>query len=137
MRCHRPIAVFIVVLASTMIGWCGAGRAEPVVNGGIGLANCGKLVADLKPDDGVNHLPNGLLFYWVQGYVSAANVYLLNEYNNYVDLNGVDDKQILRLVADFCKANPDQKPVAAIDNYIREAKKIKVKEDDAFDPWGQ
>jgi hypothetical protein len=127
------------VLTTGVLGLAimGAARAEPTVNGGIGLANCGKLVADLKPEEGLNHLPNALLFYWIQGYVSAANVYLLNEYTNHVDVSQVDDKRIVKLVADFCRANPDDKPITAIDKFIRTTKKVKVKEDEVFDPWEQ
>ena len=111
------------------------GRAEPLLTQGIGTQTCGKLAADLKPNEGLNHPPNYLLFYWVQGYVSAANIYLLNEYTDYVDMNDVEVKVILDLVYAFCKANPDNKPIAAIDKFIREAKKIDAKESDAFDPW--
>ena len=47
----------------------------------------------------------------------------------------IDEKVILQAVLDFCKANPDKKPIAAIDKFIREAKKVEAKESDAFDPW--
>ena len=112
-----------------------AGRADPLLRQGIGLQTCEKLAPQLKVDGGLDHLPNALLFYWVQGYMSAANIYLLNEYTDYVDLSGVDEPTITKVVADFCKANPDKKPIAAIDNFIRNAKKIEAKESDAFDPW--
>jgi hypothetical protein len=112
-------------------------NADPVVTKGIGLSNCGKLVKDLKPGAGLDHMPNALLFYWVQGYMSAANIYLLNEYTNYVDLNTADDGKILKIVADFCKANPDKTPISAIDALIRKADKIDVDEKDVFDPWEQ
>ena len=72
---------------------------------------------------------------WTQGYLSAANIYLLNEYTDYVDIGAVTEPDITQLVADFCKANPDKKPISAIDKFIREATKIKAKESDAFDPW--
>ena len=78
-----------------------------------------------------------MLFYWVQGYVSGANFLLLNEYNNYVDMNGVEPGKILKLVFDFCKANPNDKPISAIDKFIRDAKKVEVSEKDAFNPWEQ
>jgi hypothetical protein len=71
----------------------------------------------------------------VQGYVSAANIYLLNEYTDYVDMNDVEVSVILKLVYDFCRANPDKKPIAAIDQFIREANKVQADEKDAFDPW--
>jgi hypothetical protein len=92
---------------------------------------------DLKPSQGLDHPPNYLLFYWVQGYVSGANFLLLNEYNNYVDMNGVEPGKILKLVFDFCKANPNDKPISAIDKFIRDAKKVEVSEKDAFNPWEQ
>ena len=118
-----------------ILGFSGDGRAAPLVTGGIGLASCGKLVNDLKPAEGLNHLPNALLFYWVQGYVSAANIYLLNEYNDHVDVSKVDEDTILRAVFSFCKSSPDKKPISAIDKFIREAPKVATKDDDAFDPW--
>jgi hypothetical protein len=37
--------------------------------------------------------------------------------------------------ADYCNSNPDQKPITAIDKFIRDSKKIEAKESDAFDPW--
>lgn len=71
----------------------------------------------------------------MQGYLSAANIYLLNEYTSHIDLNQVESGKILEMVSAFCKANPDKKPISAIDKFIREAKKIDVKESDVFDPW--
>jgi hypothetical protein len=113
----------------------GTSRAEPLLTGGIGLQSCEKLGPQLKPGEGLNHPPNYLLFYWVQGYISAANVFLLYEYSDYVDVAAVDDATIIKLVADFCKDNPDKRPISAIDQFIRESKKIEAKESDAFDPW--
>lgn len=134
MRLHHFVrAALVLSLMSFAFGT--SSRAEPLLTQGIGTQSCGKLAADLKPSEGLNHPPNYLLFYWVQGYVSAANIFLLNEYTDYVDMNDVDVKVILDLVYNFCKANPDNKPIAAIDKFIREAKKIDAKEADAFDPW--
>jgi hypothetical protein len=130
---HFVRAALILSLMSFAFGT--SSMAEPLLTQGIGTQSCGKLAADLKPSEGLNHPPNYLLFYWVQGYVSAANIFLLNEYTDYVDMNDVDVKVILDLVYAFCKANPDNKPIAAIDKFIREAKKIDAKEADAFDPW--
>ena len=134
MRLHH-FARAAMVLLLVSVGFAAPSRAEPLLTQGIGTQNCGKLAADLKPSEGLNHPPNYLLFYWVQGYVSAANIYLLNEYTDYVDMNDVEVKVILDLVYAFCKANPDNKPIAAIDQFIREAKKVDAKESDAFDPW--
>jgi len=133
----RVRAACAATLALVLISLGGPSRAEPLITRGIGIANCGKLAADLKPSEGLNHQPNYLLYYWVQGYLSAANIYLLNEYTNYVDMSEVDEQIILKLVYDFCKANPDDKPVSAIDKFIREVKKVEAKDDQVFDPWEQ
>jgi hypothetical protein len=125
----------VLALLALLTGFTVNGRADPLVTSGIGLQNCGKLAGDLKPGAGFNHMPNALLFYWVQGYMSAANIYLLNEYTDYVDLSKVEEPKITKLVSDFCKANPDKKPISAIDKFIRETAKVDAKESDAFDPW--
>jgi hypothetical protein len=135
--CKLARAVLVVTLASAFTGFAAPSRAEPLVTQGIGVGSCGKLASDLKPDLGLDHPPNYLLFYWVQGYVSAANFLLLNEYNNHVDMNDVEVKTILKLVFDFCKANPNQKPISAVDKFIRDANKVDVDEKDVFNPWEQ
>lgn len=40
------------VLVSAAIGMTAPGLAEPITNGGIALAKCGKFAIDLKPDEG-------------------------------------------------------------------------------------
>lgn len=102
MRSYRWAAAAFALALATM-SLTGQSRAEPILRGGIGLQSCEKLAADIKPADGFNHLPNALLFYWVQGYLSAANIYLLGEYTKYVDIGTVTAEMILPLVADFCK----------------------------------
>jgi hypothetical protein len=67
--------------------------------------------------------------------MSAANVYLLNEYTDYVNISEVDETTITQLVSDYCKSNPEKKPISAIDKFIREASKIGAKKADTFDPW--
>lgn len=131
----RAAFVFSLVCAAMSFG--AQSRADPLITRGIGITNCGKLAADLKPSAGLDHQPNYLLFYWVQGYVSAANFLLLNEYHNFVDMNEVNVATILQLVVDHCKANPDDKPISAIDKFIRDAKKIEVDEKEVFNPWPQ
>ena len=134
-RIVRATAVF--ALACVLSSFGTPIRAEPLITQGVGLSSCAKLGSDLKPNLGLDHPPNYLLFYWVQGYVSAANIYLLNEYLKYVDMNGVDANKIIKLVFDFCKANPDKKPISAIDRFIRDADKVDAKEKDVFNPWEQ
>jgi hypothetical protein len=127
--------VLAMALGTALVGLATAGRADPLLRQGIGLQTCEKLAPQLKPGAGLDHLPNALLFYWFQGYISAANIHLLNEYTDYVDAGAVDEATITKLVADFCKSNPDKRPVNALDKFIQDATKIEVKESDAFDPW--
>ena len=122
-------------IAAALGGLTTTGSADPLLRQGIGLQSCEKLATQLKPGAGLDHLPNALLFYWFQGYISAANIHLLNEYTDYVDVGAVDEPTITKLVADFCQANPGKQPVNAIDKFIQDATKIDVKESDAFDPW--
>jgi hypothetical protein len=129
--------VAVLALAAAFSGFASPSRADPLITQGVGLSSCAKLANDLKPSEGLNHPPNYLLFYWVQGYVSAANIFLLNEYTNYVDMNDVEANTILKIVFDFCKANPDKKPISAIDKFIQDAKKLDAKEKDVFNPWEQ
>jgi hypothetical protein len=129
--------VAVLALAAAFSGFASPSRADPLITQGVGLSSCAKLANDLKPSEGHNHPPNYLLFYWVQGYVSAANIFLLNEYTNYVDMNDVEANTILKIVFDFCKANPDKKPISAIDKFIQDAKKVDAKEKDVFNPWEQ
>jgi len=132
---HWLRAASALALLFGSFGVASVSRADPLLTSGIGLAPCAKLGPDLKPGAGLNHMPNALLFHWTQGYISAANLYLLNEYTDYVDVGAVTEPNITQMVADFCKANPDKKPISAIDKFIRETEKIKAKESDAFDPW--
>lgn len=129
-HCARAVAI-----AAVFAGLAATGRADPLLRHGIGLQSCEKIAPQLKPGAGLDHLPNALLFSWFQGYISAANIHLLNKYTDYVDAGSVDEPTITKLVADFCKANPDKRPVNAIDKFIQDATKIDVKESDAFDPW--
>jgi hypothetical protein len=101
-------------------------RAEPLVTQGIGTSNCGRLAADLKPAEGLNNPVNLMLYSWVQGYVSAANVSMLEGGTKHVDISALDERKVLSLVLDFCKANPDRKPVNAVDDYVRKTAKIKA-----------
>jgi hypothetical protein len=124
-----PMAMLLSLAAA------GAARAEALLTSGIGLASCAKLGPDLKPGAGLDHLPNALLFYWTQGYLSAANFMLLNKYTDYVDVGAVTEPMITQMVFDFCKANPDKKPISAIDQFIRETTKVAASKSDAIDMW--
>ena len=104
--------------------WGLTARGEPLSTAGIGLASCAKLVKDMNPSQGLNNMVNALVYYWVQGYMSAANIHLLDDDSDYVDLGAFDEKQILPMVFDFCKQHPDRKPISAIDGFIRKSPKV-------------
>jgi hypothetical protein len=133
MRCWTFIMTTIALIS--LDAAVSRSNSEPLLTQGIGLQSCEKLRPDLKPGAGLNHMPNALLFYWFQGYLSAANIYLLKEHIDYVDIGTVDEATITQVVADFCEKNPKAMAIAAIDKFIREAKKIKAKRSDAFNPW--
>ena len=129
-----------LALALTFVALAGIvapAAADPLVSRGIGASNCSRVANDIKPADGLGNPLNVMLYAWVQGYVSAANFLLLNEYHNYVDMNSVQVATILKLVVDHCKAHPNDKPISAIDKFIRDAKKIEVDEKEVFNPWPQ
>jgi hypothetical protein len=127
-----PGVLFCAALGS-MIG-LGA-RAEPLATQGIGTSTCSRLVADLNPSEGLNNPVNVMLYAWVQGYVSAANIALLEDDSKHVDLSTLDEGKVLNLVVGFCKANPDKKPVTAIDELIRKSTKVKAKWESGTIDW--
>ena len=100
--------------------------AAPLISQGIGTASCERLAADIKPAEGLGNPVNLVLMAWVQGYVSAANISLLEDDGRHVDMNTLDETRVLTEIQAFCKANPDKKPVAAIDDLIRKSHKVKA-----------
>jgi hypothetical protein len=98
--------------------------ADPLVTAGIGLATCEKLAAGMKPEEGLNNQPNYLVYYWVQGYMSAANITTLESDGMYVDLSQYDETKILPLVYDFCTKHPNGKPISVIDDLLSSAEKL-------------
>jgi hypothetical protein len=125
--------VFWAALTPVILG-LGA-RAEPLVTQGIGTSSCARLVNDLNPGEGLNNPVNVMLYAWVQGYVSAANIALLEDDSKHVDLSTFDESKVLNLVVGFCKANPDKKPVTAIDDLIRKSAKVKAKWESGTIDW--
>jgi hypothetical protein len=110
-------------------------QAEPLATQGIGTSSCALLANDLVPSEGLNNPFNVMLYAWVQGYVSAANIALLEDDSKHVDLSTLDEDKVLNLVVNFCKANPDKKPVAAIDEMIRRSAKVKAKWESGTIDW--
>jgi hypothetical protein len=131
------------VAACTAIAWFGIAasaplaHAEPLISQGIGAASCAQLAGDIKPAEGLNNRFNLVLFAWIQGYISAANITLLEESGKHVDLSGLDDTTVLSLVQDFCKANPEKRPIGAIDRFIRRSSKIKADWEQGTVDWEQ
>jgi hypothetical protein len=114
------------MIGSATLAAASLAAAEPLVSQGVGTSSCDRLADDLNPAEGLSNPINLLLLAWVQGYVSAANVSLLENDGRHVDMNDLDETKVLTLVQAFCKANPDRKPVAAIDDMIRKSAKIKT-----------
>jgi len=101
-------------------------RAEALLSRGIGTASCAGLIADVKPDEGLNNPINLMLYAWVQGYVSAANVALLEYDRRHVDMTELTDTNVLHMIHEYCKAHPEKKPANALDAYIKTTKKMRA-----------
>jgi len=132
-RTGLALAAGAAMLCAAFVG----ARAEPLVSQGIGTSNCARLANDLKPGEGLTNPVNLMLYSWVQGYVSAANISLLEDDAKHVDMNTLDESKVLNLVLTFCKANPDKKPVSAIDEFLRKSAKVKTKWESGTVDWDQ
>ena len=99
-------------------------RAEPLATAGIGVGNCAKLAGDMKPEDGFSNMANVLIYFWVQGYMSAANITTLEADSEYIDLAKFDEKTLLPMIHEFCSKNPDKKPVSLIDALLEKTAKL-------------
>jgi hypothetical protein len=121
----RPLSYNLLVLAIAGAIGIGPASAEPLATAGIGLQTCSKLAEGMKPEEGLNNVPNYLVYYWVQGYMSAANITTLEADGEYIDLTQHDETKIIPLVYDFCTKNPDKKPISVIDDLLATAEKLK------------
>jgi hypothetical protein len=128
------LSVVIAILAASSLGQL---NAEPLASQGIGTSNCGRLASDLKPSEGLANPVNLMLYSWVQGYVSAANVALLEAGGKHVDMSAMDESKVLDMVLTFCKAHPDKKPAVALDDYLRTAAKLDIKWERGTIDWGR
>lgn len=111
--------------------------AETLVTQGIGTSSCARVAADINPAEGLANPVNVMLFAWVQGYVSAANIALLDDDAKHIDISVLDGGRVLNLVLEYCKANPDKKPIAAIDELIRKSAKIKTRWETRTLDWAE
>jgi hypothetical protein len=89
----------------------------------------------MNPAEGFNNMTNALVYYWMQGYMSAANMALLEGDTEYVDLSLMDEKNLLPKIHEFCTKNPDKKPISLIDQMIEDADKIETKWKSGTIPW--
>ena len=129
------IVLRMLAIAACLVGFTAAAGAEPLTTSGIGVASCEKLAKDMKPEEGFSNTANALIFYWVQGYMSAANMALLEGDSQFVDLSLMDEKKLLSLIYDFCRNNPDKKPISLIDKLIDDADKVEGKWKSGTIPW--
>lgn len=140
-RCALAPTVFgLVLLLAPLVmtsRFGGMAGAEPLVAQGIGTSSCAQLASDLKPLDGLSNPINVLLYAWVQGYVSAANIALLEDGGKHVDIGSLDGRKVIETLFTFCKANPDAKPLAAIDEMIRKSPKVQGKWEPGTVAWDE
>ena len=131
MRSKLPGVLLCAALGLSLSGL--HARAEPLATQGIGTSSCGRLVTDLVPSEGlgnpVNVMSRG------PGHISAANIALLEDGSKHVDLSTLDESKVINLVIAYCRANPDKKPVTAIDELIRKSTKVKAKWESGTIDW--
>jgi hypothetical protein len=135
MNAFKRIRYGLAAFAACFLTLAAPAGAEPLATNGIGVASCEKLAKDMNPAEGFNNITNSLIFYWVQGYMSAANIALLEGDSQYVDLFVMNEKKILPLIYDFCQKNPDKKPISVIDKLIEDSNKIEGKWKSGTVPW--
>jgi len=125
---HRRMLVRTGIVAAALFGLTAftSAKAEPLLSQGIGVSSCARVASDVKPGEGLDNPVNLMLYAWVQGYVSAANVALLEYDAKHIDMSELSDARVLGLLQDYCKAHPDKKPANALDAYIKTTKKLKT-----------
>ena len=126
---------WLSAVAACFLAFASPASAEPLATAGIGVASCEKLAKDMNPAQGFSNTTNALIFYWIQGYMSAANMALLEGASQYVDLFVMNETKILPLIFDFCKKNPDKKPISLIDKLIEDSDKSEGKWKSGTVPW--
>jgi len=133
---RRALASGVALLCTSLLGLAGA-RAEPLLTQGIGTSNCGRLAADLRPGEGLGNSVNLMAYSWAQGYISAANVSLVEADSKHVDMSQLDETKVLTMLQKYCKANPDKQPLGALNDFLRAAEKVHIKWDKGTVNWNQ
>jgi hypothetical protein len=112
-------------------------RAEPLLTQGIGTSNCSRLAGDLKPGEGLSNPVNLMAYSWAQGYISAANISLVEADSKHVDMSQLDESKVINMLITFCKANPDKQPLGALNDYLRKSAKVHIKWEKGTVDWNQ
>jgi hypothetical protein len=133
-KCDRMAALAAVLCSLAVMSAAGA-YAEPLLTQGIGTSNCGRLAGDLKPAEGLANPVNLMAYSWAQGYLSAANISLVEADSKHVDMGQLDEAKVLNLLLSFCKANPDKQPLGALNDYLRKTAKVRIKWDKGTIDW--
>jgi hypothetical protein len=122
---RRPILLALAG-AFAVASFLTAARADPLLSRGVGASSCATIAADIKPTEGLNDPVNLMVYAWVQGYISAANIALLEYDRRYVDMTELTDINVLHMIREFCKAHPEAKPSNGLDAYLRTTKKMRA-----------
>ena len=112
------------LLIVAAISFAQPARAEALATQGIGLQTCQKIATDVKPEEGLDNGVNLMMYAWAQGYLSAANVSMLVHRNEATDMRLLDDAKVLTMIVEYCRANPNDKPIGALDRYLAGAPKV-------------
>ncbi len=112
-------------------------HGQTVLTQGIGATTCSRLAADLKPGEGLGNAVNLMAYSWAQGYISAANISLLEADSKHVDIGLLDEAKVLNMLLTYCKANPDKQPLGALNEYLRKTPKVKIKWEKGTVDWNQ
>jgi hypothetical protein len=120
------IRTWLPILAMSTALALPVSAAEPLLSQGVGSSSCARIAGDIKPAEGLNDPVNLMLYAWVQGYISAANVALLEYDGRYVNMADLTVSHVLAMIQDYCKSHPDKKPAHALDAYLKTTKKGKA-----------
>jgi hypothetical protein len=112
-------------------------QSERGVRRGIGLVKCAKILSDLDLSEGLKGRANLAMVSWFQGYVSAANVAMLESGGKNVALSDLDETKIVSMIVSFCKANAEKRPVDLIDTFIRDIDKSSTKWESGTVKWNK
>src|SRR5262249_50787923 len=114
-------------VALIAVGAPGARAAEPLLTQRIGTSNCGRLAGHLEPGEGLGNPVNLMAYSWAQGYISAANISLVEADAKHVDMGQLDKAKVISMLLTWCKANPDKQPLSALNEYLKKSPKVKIK----------